>query len=80
MGSPVIAGWIAHGAFWSLLVWGWTRDDLSVKGIAIFLLLWVTGFYGLPYLPYGAAMFSSFVAVLDIALVFRIFKGDVRLT
>ena len=26
------------------------------------------------------AMFSSFVAALDIALVFMIFKGDVRLT
>jgi len=25
-------------------------------------------------------MFSSFVAVLDVALVFMIFKGDVRLT
>jgi len=25
-------------------------------------------------------MFSSFVAVLDVALVFMIFEGDVRLT
>jgi hypothetical protein len=31
-----------------------------------------------PYEP-AHAMFSSFVAVLDIALVFTIFKGDVRL-
>lgn len=45
-----------------------------------FLVLWFAGFYGLPYLPYGAAMFSSFVALLDIALVLLIFRGDVRLT
>jgi len=46
------------------------------------LLLWVAGAAGLPYVPYAPAraMFSSYVAVLDIALVFIIFKGDVRLT
>jgi hypothetical protein len=43
-------------------------------------LLWLAGCFGLPYLPDGAAMFPPFVAVLDIALVFIIFKGDVRLT
>jgi hypothetical protein len=35
--------------------------------------------FGLRFIPYGAGLFSSFVAVLDIALVFTIFKGDVRL-
>jgi len=30
--------------------------------------------------PQGGAMFPSFVALLDVALVFIIFKGDVRLT
>jgi len=44
MGSPAVAAWITHGAFWVLLARG------------------------------------SFVAVLDIALVFVIFKGDVRIT
>jgi hypothetical protein len=37
-------------------------------------------FRGLPLIPYGALLFSSWVAVLDIALVFIIFKGDVRLS
>lgn len=36
--------------------------------------------FGLRWVPYGDGMFSSYVAVLDIALVFLIFKGDVRLT
>jgi hypothetical protein len=50
------------------------------KAIALFLAIWLGGRFALPHLPDGAAMFPSFVAVLDIALVFIIFKGDVRLT
>jgi hypothetical protein len=81
MGSAAIAAWIAHVTFWILLVYGWLWDELGVRGIAVFLSLWVAGLYGLPYfVPNGAAMFSSFVAMLDIALVFMIFKGDLRIT
>ena len=56
--------------------------ELNPKRIAVFLLLWLTVRIGLPYVPYepARAMFSSVVAMLDIALVFMIFKGDVRLT
>ena len=50
-----------------------------MHGIAILLFLSFAGLFGLPHVPYGPAMFSSFVAVLDVALVFLIFKGDVRL-
>ena len=45
-----------------------------------FLVLWLIGFLGLPHVPYGAGLITSFVAVLDVALVFIVFKGDVRLT
>jgi hypothetical protein len=44
------------------------------------VLLWLSGLYGLPYVLYGPSLVSSFVALLDVALVFMIFKGDVRLT
>lgn len=82
MGSPAVAAWIAHLAFWALLVYGFVVQELNLKRLAMFLLLWLGGLVGLPYAPYEPArvMFSSFVAVLDIALVFTIFKGDVRLT
>jgi hypothetical protein len=80
MGSPAIAAWVAHILFWGLLVCGWVRDDLGARSIVAFLLFWVAGLYGLPFLTYGAALFSSFVAVLDVALVLLIFKGDIRLT
>ena len=80
MGSPTVAAFIAHVAFWTLVVYGVAVGELKAKGVTAFLLVWLVGRFGLPYLPYGAAMFSSFVAALDIALVFLIFKGDVRLT
>lgn len=81
MGSAGIAARIAHVAFWGLLIYGWAWDEIDLTRIVVFLFLWIAGLFGLPYLfEYGAAFFSSYVAVLDITLVFLIFKGDVRLT
>lgn len=80
MGSAGIAGWIAHIAFWVLLPCGWLWDELGAPAVAGFLFLWLVGLFGLPYLPFGGSLSTSFVAVLDITLVFIIFKGDVRLT
>jgi hypothetical protein len=80
MGSPAIAGWIAHVTFWFLLIYGWLWQEIGLRGAGTFLLLWLAGYFGLAYLPYGGVFFSPFVAALDIALVFIIFKGDVRLT
>jgi len=58
---------------------GWLFGELQMKSRLAFLGLWLAGCFGLPFLPYGAGLFSSFVAVLDIALVFAVFKGDVRI-
>jgi hypothetical protein len=68
---------LAFWGFWPLLLVGWIRRDLGLKGIATFLLLWLAGFLGLRSVFYGM-LFSPFVAILDIALVFVVFKGDVR--
>jgi hypothetical protein len=67
----VVAAWIAHLVFWGLLVYGCAVGQLNLKRLAVFLLLWFAGLTGLAYVPYepARAMFSSFVAVLDIALV-----------
>jgi hypothetical protein len=80
IGSAGVASWIAHAAFWVLIAWGVAAGELALRRAAVFLLLWLTGLFGLPRLPYepARAMFSSFVAVLDVVLVFVIFKGDVR--
>jgi hypothetical protein len=82
MGSQVVAAFIAFWTFWVLLPYGYAVGELSPKQIAVFLLLWIGGRLGLAYLPWtpAAALFSPYVAALDIALVFAIFKGDVRLS
>ncbi len=80
MGSPAIAALISQTAFWGLLLYGWACGEVRPKGLAVFLLLWLAGLVGLPYVPYGDALFSPFVAALDIELVFVIVKGDVRLS
>ena len=80
IGSPLLAGYIAHGAFWTLLAWGLFTAELRRRGAFIAILFWIAGYFILPRVPYGAALFSSFVALLDIVLVLVIFKGDVLIT
>ena len=78
--SEQLAGWIAHGAFAVLLAIGAAFGELGRTRIALFVLLWIVGFFGLPRLfVVGGSLLTSYVAVLDIVLVFIIFKGDVRL-
>lgn len=80
MGSPVIAGWIAHIGFWAIVLLGLSSGDLRAKPAATILILWLAGMFGLPHVPYGAGLVTAFVAVLDVALVFIVFKGDVPIT
>jgi hypothetical protein len=77
VGSASIAGWIAQVTFIVLLVVGW--EDLGVKRRVIFVALWLAGWKGLRYFPYGELLFSPYVALLDIVLVLLIFKGDLPL-
>ena len=83
MSPTAIAGWIAHVVFWTLLIVGAWSEDLRPRAVATFLILWLTGLFGLPYIlaaPYGAGLFTSYVAVLDVVLVFIVLKTDVWLT
>ena len=76
MGSAAIGGWIAHIAFWILVVRGYAGGDLSLRGCAIAIGLWIAGYFVLGrYIP-----FASYIALIDIGLVLMIFKGDLRIT
>ena len=77
--SAGIGALIARWGFWFLLLYGLARRELRPKHVAVFLVLWLAGCFGLPLLPIGTALFTSFVAGLDIALVLMISKGDVRI-
>jgi len=74
IGAPVIGAFVAFWAFWVLLLAGVLRGELGLRGILVFLALWVIG-----YSAFGL-FFTSYVAALDIALVFTVFHGDVHLT
>lgn len=78
--SAGVGALIAHTAFWVLLAYGWFWEDLGPRGIALFVAVWVAGYFAIRLIPNGGDMFFSYVAVLDVVLVFLIFKGDVRLT
>jgi hypothetical protein len=80
IGTPAVAVFVALWGFWLLLAIGLLRGELGSRGSALFVLLWMLGLFGLPHVPYGASLFSPYVAILDIGLVFVIFRGDVRLT
>jgi hypothetical protein len=79
MSSVGFASLIAHAAFWLLLAYGRLTGEVSPRGTIILALAWVAGLVLLPYALYGDALFSPLIAMLDIALVLIIFKGDVRL-
>jgi hypothetical protein len=73
MGSPAVAALIAQIAFWALLTVGLVSRALSLRGVGVLLVLWLATLLSGAYRP-------SCVAILDIALVFMVVKGDVRLS
>jgi hypothetical protein len=77
VGSPAVAGWIAHVAFLALILIG--AGELGLKKTSLFLVLWAAGFAARPYVPSGAALLTPYVAILDIVLALCIFRGDINL-
>ena len=77
-GAPAVAGVIAWWGFWALLLAGYSTGELSGRRAAVFVALWIAGRAASGYLLSGV-LFTPYLAVLDIILVFMIFKGDVRL-
>jgi hypothetical protein len=78
VGSFSAGYWIAHGAFWMLIVY--LAMDRGARRVALVIALWLVGYVASAWVPQGAMLFTSYVAVLDIALVLMVFKGDIRLT
>ena len=76
--APVVGGWIAHAGFFVLIAAD-AASNRRLARTAIFALLWLAGFFGLPLVSYGAAFVTPYVACLDIALFFFVVAGDSRL-
>ena len=78
IGTPLVAGWIAHVAFWVLLALAAKAARWRILGV--FLALWVIGYVASGQVAALSLFFMPFVAVLDIALVFIVLQRDIRLT
>lgn len=78
-GSAGLAAWIAQVVFWALLLIGLGSGELDRKRGALFGALWMAGFVAARFTPAAAVLVTPYLAVLDLILVFVIFKGDVRL-
>lgn len=76
IGSPLVAWWIAHVAFWVLLALA--ARDRRWRTIAVAGALWVAGYVASGQVASLALFFMPYVAVLDIALVFIVLKRDIR--
>jgi hypothetical protein len=76
IGTPLIASWIAHVAFWVLLA-------LAVRAarwrtVGVIGALWIAGYVATGQIAALSLFFMPFVAVLDIALVFIVLQRDIR--
>ena len=78
IGSPLVGWWIAHVAFWVLI--GLAARDSRWRTIGVFIVLWIAGYIASSQIAALSLFFMSYVAVLDIALVFVVLKRDVRIT
>ena len=80
MGSAGVAAWIARLAFIGLLIIGLTSGELRTRGAIVFLTVGVIAWLGLPYLLSDDGFVTPALAIIDIALVLVIYKGDIRIT
>jgi len=81
MGSGVVAAWVAHVSFWAILCLGTISGEIRRTAAAVFLGLWAIGYFVLPRIsPFSGLLVTPYLAILDIVLVFFVFKGDVRLS
>jgi len=78
IGSPQIGWWIAHTAFWVLMVMA--VRDRRWRTVAVVMLLWLAGYVASGQVPALGLFFMPYVAVLDVALVFIVLGRDIRLT
>jgi len=80
IGTPFVGAIVAHVGFWVLLTLGLVYGDYGKGRAVVFVGLWILGFTVVPRLAWWTApLVTPWVAILDIILVFVVFKGDVRL-
>jgi hypothetical protein len=81
MGSTGLGSLVAVLAFPILLLVGWMRGELGPRGTMLFVILGLSVWVALPrFVPNGHSFITPALALIDIALVLAVFKGDVRIS
>ena len=70
---------LPHVVFWAVLVAGWYMAELSNRQIGICLAVWFVAIIVVPMWPYGAYWMTAIVAIMDVVLILKVFKGDIRI-
>jgi hypothetical protein len=70
---------IPLATFFVLLVVGLVLQELTFKGVLAFLTVWVVCLIGFAALDISGYLFVGVQALLDIALILRIFHGNIVL-
>ena len=78
IGSPQIGWWIAHTAFWVLMVMAFR--DRRWRAVSVVMSLWIAGYVISSQVPGLSLFFMPYVAALDVTLVFIVLGRDIRLT
>jgi hypothetical protein len=79
VGSIGAAAIVAKLAFVVLLALGIARDDISPRTAAVFGAVGLVVWLALPRLAGSSALVTPALAVVDVALVFAVFKRDIRI-
>ena len=69
---------LPHVVFWAVLAAGWYMAELSYRQIGIALGLWIAAITLVPMAPYGGLWMTAIVALMDVVLILKVFKGDIR--
>ena len=70
---------LPHVVFWAVLVGGWYMAELSNRQVGIALGIWAICVFLVPSLPGGGLWMTAIVALMDVVLILKVFKGDIRI-
>lgn len=70
---------LPQALFFILLAVGWYMGRLWGRRIAGFLVAWLAGNVAAHLFPAAGPLFTAYVALLDVALILIVFRGDIKI-
>jgi len=76
--SQLVPEAIAQVAFWAALMYGLIHRDLPWELALLFVVLWIVGYLGFSA-AFDEGVATSYLAALDLMLLFAVFQDDLVL-